>query len=204
MLPFVEKVATKVRKGNRLPVVCCDSHPGGGDVGTIQLRKTSFTEFASGHRNLFRRATAKVDGVHVSVVLKLTCENEALCYSELMDQIGLRTFVPKLYDVRPVGADLLAERSSDSDLLVVLEDLTSPCTAPCVMDLKMGARAMRRTVARRFWLLTGPHAQARAPTSRWRPSRTARAWTCWKSWRSLRRRRRLRASGRWASPSSGT
>mmetsp|Transcript_8561 Transcript_8561/g.22114 ORF Transcript_8561/g.22114 Transcript_8561/m.22114 type:complete len:367 (-) Transcript_8561:406-1506(-) len=104
-------------------------------------RRKSSPPCASGHTELFRATLLAVNGRRRWALTKLTCDNEAVCYRELMDEPALRAFVPELFAVAAVSEDVrAAHKPGTADVVVTIEDLTASCVAPCVMDIKMGSR----------------------------------------------------------------
>jgi hypothetical protein len=128
-------------------------------------RRVPFDMIAAGHVHLFESAVVSVDGKLRKAIAKTTCDNEARCYRELMADPALRPFIPELLSTALVsdgdtagGADACgrvsqlsapadtqlpgrSQRASDVvELAVTIEDVTAPCTSPCVMDIKLGTR----------------------------------------------------------------
>lgn len=134
--------------------------------GRMAARRKSSPPCASGHTELFRATLLSVSGQRRWALTKLTCDNEAHNYRQLTSEPGLRPFLPELFAVAAVDerarAETGAKKAKAADVVVTIEDLTAQCHAPCVMDVKMGARRRCCAAAR---LLARPRARApaRAP-----------------------------------------
>ena len=81
-----------------------------------------------------------MDGSSHAVVTKLTCETEAAVYRDLMDDAAMCPHIARLFDVQEVPSTDGSARKCN----ISIEDVTAPCLAPCVMDIKLGASALDR------------------------------------------------------------